>query len=98
MAQNLKKKLKFSIYRLTLNRKKVVVSVLILHFLMLIGCSMIAIGTPYNPVLLLWTNMQYENLVQKSLIFPLKFRPSSFSGLSVSFGHIPCYLRYKNKC
>ena len=30
---------------------------------------MIAIGTPYNPVLLLWTNMQYENLVQKSLIF-----------------------------
>ena len=30
---------------------------------------MIAIGIPYNPVLLLWTNMQYENLVQKSLIF-----------------------------
>ena len=38
---------------------------------------MIAIGTPYNPVLLLWTNMQYENLVQKSLIFPLKFRPTA---------------------
>jgi hypothetical protein len=49
---------------------------------------MIAIGTPYNPVLLLWTNMQYENLVQKSLIFPLKFRPSStFRPIGVFWTH-----------
>ena len=47
---------------LTLIHRKMLLIVLILHFLMIIAPSITAIDTPSSPILILWIHTQYEIL------------------------------------
>ena len=48
--------------KLTLIHRKMLLIVLILHFLMIIAPSITATDTPSSPILMLWIDTQYEIL------------------------------------
>ena len=52
---------------LTLIHRKMLLIVLILHFLMIIAPSITTIDTPSSPILLLWIDTQYEILIRNFL-------------------------------